>query len=58
MTGYISDSQFLTLFTGNCISKEGLAAFQVAIQYQDVILSDTPKTQGTGLMRLMINVGL
>ena len=31
-------------------------AFTLAIQYQDTILSDSPKSQGTGLMRLIINV--
>ncbi|XP_067941389.1 leucine-rich repeat-containing protein 71-like isoform X2 [Watersipora subatra] len=39
----------------NRIGAEGINAFKKAIQYQDTILSETPKGQGTGLMRLIIN---
>lgn len=42
--------------TGNKIGVEGVNAFKLAIQYQDTILSESPKIHGTGLMRLILNV--
>lgn len=46
------------MFVGNRIGVEGVNAFKLAIQYQDTILNESPKSQGTGLMRLVINVSL
>ena len=45
-------------WTGNCIGEDGVNAFKLAIQYQDTILAESPKSQGTGLMRLIINVSV
>ena len=46
----------MVIVSGNRIGAEGINAFKKAIQYKDTILSETPKGQGTGLMRLIINV--